>query len=76
MANNEPVTAHEFLTGIQNPQRRADGEHLLQLMHRLTGEDPVMWGPTMIGFGSYHYRYASGREGDALAVGFSPRSAG
>ncbi|MCG2621830.1 DUF1801 domain-containing protein [Arthrobacter sp. I2-34] len=65
----------EFLSQVPHPVRRADAFVLLEMMARLTGEEPVLWGPTMVGFGSYHYRYASGREGDALAVGFSPRSA-
>jgi len=65
----------EFLGMVPHPVRRADAFVLLELMSRLTGEEPVLWGPSMVGFGSYHYRYASGREGDALAVGFSPRSA-
>ncbi|GLB66581.1 hypothetical protein AHIS1636_10200 [Arthrobacter mangrovi] len=69
------VPVDEFLAGIEHPVRRADGEALLELMRQVTGEDPLMWGPSMVGFGSYHYRYASGREGDALAVGFSPRKA-
>jgi hypothetical protein len=65
----------EFLAQVPHPVRRADAFVLLEMMARLTGEEPVLWGPSMVGFGSYHYRYASGREGDALAVGFSPRSA-
>ena len=67
------VPVDEFLAGIEHPVRRADGEALLDLMHQCTGEEPLMWGPSMVGFGSYHYKYASGREGDSLAVGFSPR---
>jgi hypothetical protein len=55
--------------------RRADARVLLAMMREATGQPPVMWGPTIIGFGSCHYRYASGREGDAAAVGFSPRKA-
>jgi hypothetical protein len=55
--------------------RRADARVLLAMMREATGQPPVMWGPTIIGFGSYHYRYSSGREGDAPAVGFSPRKA-
>ncbi len=55
--------------------RRTDARALLVIMAQETGQQPVMWGPTIIGFGSYHYRYASGREGDAAAVGFSPRKA-
>ena len=45
----------------------------MELMRDITGQEPVMWGPSIIGFGSYHYKYASGHEGDAAAVGFSPR---
>jgi hypothetical protein len=67
------VPVDEFLAGVEHPVRRADGEALLDLMHHYTGEEPLMWGPSMVGFGSYHYKYASGREGDSLAVGFSPR---
>jgi hypothetical protein len=63
-----------FLEGIPSPSRRRDGLALLSLMQEVTGVPPVMWGPSMVGFGRYSYRYASGREGDALAVGFSPRS--
>jgi hypothetical protein len=69
------VPVEEFLAGIEHPIRRADGEALLGLIHEVTGEEPLMWGPSMVGFGRYHYKYASGREGDALAVGFSPRKA-
>ncbi|MHA7262380.1 DUF1801 domain-containing protein [Arthrobacter sp. TMN-37] len=63
-----------FLEGVPNSTRRRDGQALLSLMQEQTGAPPVMWGPSMIGFGRYHYAYASGREGDALAVGFSPRT--
>lgn len=63
----------EFLDAVEHPVRRADGWALHDLMRDVTGQDAVMWGPSMVGFGQYHYRYASGREGDALAVGFSPR---
>ena len=62
-----------FLDGVENPRRRADARQLLALMQAVTGEPPKMWGPSIIGFGRYHYRYASGREGDSLVVGFSPR---
>ncbi|MEE2033386.1 DUF1801 domain-containing protein [Rhodococcus chondri] len=64
-----------FLDTVENQVRRADGHALLELMTEVTGEPAVMWGPSIVGFGSYHYRYASGREGDAPAVGFSPRKA-
>lgn len=61
----------EVVAAIEHPTRRRDAEYLLALMARLTGEPAVMWGRSIIGFGSYHYRYASGREGDAPVVGFS-----
>lgn len=64
-----------FISGVASPRRRRDAETLIDLMTRITGEQPAMWGPSIIGFGSYHYKYASGREGDAGAAGFSPRRA-
>ena len=63
----------EFLAGIADPQRRADAQAVCALMADVTGEQPAMWGASIVGFGSYHYRYATGREGDWPAVGFSPR---
>ncbi len=68
----EPV---EFIAAVEHPTRRADAEVLLEMMRRVTGFEPKMWGPTIIGFGRYHYRYESGREGDFLITGFSPRKA-
>jgi hypothetical protein len=62
-----------FLHGVSHEQRRADALRILDIMQEITGEAGQMWGPSMIGFGSYHYRYASGREGDWFQVGFSPR---
>lgn len=62
-----------FLAGIENEARRAEARVLLELMERVTGEPARMWGDSIIGFGSYHYRYASGHEGDTCLVGFSPR---
>jgi len=56
-------------------ERRADAKALAKLMQKVTGDKPTMWGPAIVGFGSYHYTYASGREGDAPIVGFSPRKA-
>ena len=56
-------------------ERRADAKALAKLMQKVTGDKPTMWGPSIVGFGSYHYTYASGREGDAPIVGFSPRKA-
>lgn len=63
----------EFLAGVADPQRRADAQAACDLMTEVTGVAPAMWGPSIIGFGSYHYRYASGREGDAAPVSLSPR---
>ena len=62
-----------FLDAVENPRRRADAMQVLDLMEGVTGEPPKMWGTSIVGFGSYHYRYASGREGDWPVVGFSPR---
>ncbi len=64
-----------FLTAVEHPVRRDDGFTLLELMTRCTGHEAVMWGPSIVGFDSYHYKYDSGHEGDAAAVGFSPRKA-
>jgi Domain of unknown function (DU1801) len=69
------MAVEEFLASVEHPGRRADGFELLELMHGVTGQDAVMWGPSIVGFGRYHYRYESGREGDSAAVGFSPRKA-
>ncbi|MGW9413975.1 DUF1801 domain-containing protein [Arthrobacter cupressi] len=68
------VPVREFLAAVEHPVRRADGFALLELMRDATGLEPVMWGPSIVGFGRYHYRGAS-REGDTAAVGFSPRKA-
>lgn len=62
-----------FLAGIDDPLRRADCLVLCDLMSRVTGQPAAMWPGNIVGFGSYHYRYASGREGTAAATGFSPR---
>lgn len=64
-----------FLAAVEPEQRRADGRILLDMMTRITGEPPVMWGPSIIGFGTEHYRYESGREGDMPRIAFSPRKA-
>ena len=69
------VSVDAFLNGIEHPARRADGNALREMMERATGEPATMWGPTIVGFGTYHYRYASGHEGDMCRVGFSPRAA-
>ena len=63
----------EFLNSVEHKTRRADGLTLLTMMEEITGEEAVMWGSSIVGFGNYHYRYESGREGDMPLVGFSPR---
>ena len=62
-----------FLATVENPRRRADAGRVLDLMREVTGEPPKMWGSSIVGFGSYRYRYASGRDGSSLVVGFAPR---
>lgn len=69
------ANATEFVSTIADAGARADAEALLTLMRKVTGQEPVMWGPSMVGFGRYSYTYASGRGGDWFAVGFSPRKA-
>ena len=69
--NNASVAA--FLDGIENEKRRDDCRAVVKLMADVTGERPKMWGGSIIGFGSYHYKYASGRDGDWMATGVSPR---
>ena len=64
----------EFLAQVPDERRRADAHRLCALMQEITGEPPVMWGTSIVGLGSYHYRYASGREGDSALASFSPRS--
>jgi hypothetical protein len=69
------VSVAAFLEAIAEPARRADATALVKLMQEASGEEPKMWGPSIIGFGSHHYIYESGREGDAPVLGFSPRKA-
>ena len=63
----------EFLNKIPDAQRRADCLALAKIMEEITGTKPQMWGPSMVGFGSYHYKYASGHEGDCFMTGFASR---
>lgn len=63
----------DFLATIEDERRRQDSRDLVTLMERVTGEEPAMWGPSIIGFGDLRFRYESGREGDWFRVGFSPR---
>ncbi len=62
-------------TYVDNEQKKADSFQLIELLKEWSGCEPRMWGPTIIGFGTYHYKYASGHEGDAPMLGFSPRKA-
>lgn len=62
-----------FLNGIKDEKKREDTFMILELMKQITGEEPKMWGASIVGFGNYHYKYASGREGDWFLTGFSPR---
>src|SRR5690625_5784689 len=65
----------EFIAQVPNARRKADAERMVDIMRAVTGEEPVMWGHGIVGFGSYHYVYASGREGDPPAAASSPRKA-
>jgi hypothetical protein len=66
-------SVEQFLNTIDDEQKRQDCYTVLELMKEVTGMEPKMWGSSIVGFGSYHYKYASGREGDAILAGFSPR---
>lgn len=67
------ASVQSYLNLIPDPARRLDCETLTQLMAKATGQPPTMWGASIVGFGTYHYRYASGREGDTCLVGFASR---
>jgi hypothetical protein len=67
------VSVEDFIAGVEDPKRREDARVVAALMAGVTGEPATMWGPSIIGFGRYHYRYDSGHEGDAPLAGFSPR---
>jgi hypothetical protein len=79
MAKNElktivtEVDVIAFIAGIADEKQRADASKIVAMISRLSGHPPKMWGPSIIGFGQYHYRYESGREGDLARIGFSPR---
>lgn len=80
MANNKTtettVSVADFINSwVDNDQKKTDSFRLIELMREWSGFEPKMWGPSIIGFGSYHYKYASGHEGDAPMLGFSPRKA-
>lgn len=67
------ASVEEFLDSVANERKRQDSYAILELMQDVTGEEPAMWGTSIVGFGSYHYKYASGRENEWFLVGFSPR---
>ena len=79
MADNKTkstkLSVAAFIDAITDQTKRADAKALVKLMQSAAGEKPKMWGPSIIGFGSYHYTYDSGREGDMPLIGFSPRKA-
>jgi hypothetical protein len=63
----------DFINSIEDEQKRNDSLEIIRMMQQVTKEQPKMWGPSIVGFGSYHYKYESGREGDSPRIGFSPR---
>ena len=69
------VTPHAFIAGLDDGRRKREAEHLLPWFETGTGLKGQMWGPFMIGFGRYHYKCDSGREGDFMMTGFAPRKA-
>lgn len=73
----KPTTAsvEDFIAAVENPRRRDDARTLVGMMREISGEPPVMWGPTMIGFGRHRYVYDSGHSGETFRIGFSPRKA-
>jgi hypothetical protein len=77
MAGNKTVetgaSVRDFIDAVENEQKRRDSRELLTLMEAISGSRAAMWGSSMVGFGRYHYRYASGREGEFFLTGFSPR---
>lgn len=68
-----PVSVDDFIAAVEPPQRQEDARAVDAMMRRVTGETPRMWGPSIIGYGHYHYRNDSGYEGDMCRLGFSPR---
>ena len=67
------ASVDDFLANIDDEQKRADCQQLKEIFEKITRQPAVMWGASIVGFGSYHYKYTSGREGDWMATGFSPR---
>jgi hypothetical protein len=77
MAANQTIASdasvNAFIDTVDDERKRADSHELIDLMRTITGQEPKLWGSSLVGFDSYHYRYASGREGDFFITGFSPR---
>lgn len=77
MSENKTVknnaSVEDFLNAVEHATRKKDAFTLLEMMKKITGEQAAMWGDSIVGFGEYHYKYDSGREGDFLMIGFSPR---
>jgi hypothetical protein len=73
MTKTSGKSVKSFLAAVEDPQRRADAKTFLEMMERVTGEKPKMWGDSIVGFGKYHYKYPTGHEGDTCLTGFSPR---
>lgn len=69
------LSVSAYIDALTDSRRRADAKELAKLMQSVAGEKPKMWGPAIVGFGSYHYTYESGREGDMPVIAFSPRKA-
>ncbi len=67
------ASVEEFIESVEDDVKREDCRTLLKVMSEITGEEPKMWGTSIVGFGLFHYKYASGREGDWMKTGFSPR---
>lgn len=67
------ASVEDFINAVDNDQKRKDSRELIALMRKITGAEPRMWGAGLVGFDQYHYKYASGREGDFFITGFSPR---
>ena len=67
------ASVEDFINSVPNERKRKDSFAILEMMQDITGEEPAMWGTSIVGFGSYRYRYASGREGEWFLVGFAPR---
>jgi len=77
MSSNKTVktdkTVENFINGVADEKKRNNSREMISLMKKITGSEPKMWGSSLVGFGQYHYKYDSGREGDFFLTGFSPR---